>query len=167
MATKGFSGSSFVVGFIPGIFLGLFIAAVVAYYISRRAKNEKDSWSIFGGRTPTRQNISEPIYMPQLGARTDFLGHKRTTSANSMPSKAPPLANLPPTYAPHYRPDTASTFVEGQSPPRGKDRSSPLRQPTPDRGTYASTLADVYLDSSPPASSGRAWRAEEDERNFF
>ena len=108
---KRFSGSSFVAGFIPGIVIGLLLAAAVAFILShRRKKNDRDS--IFGNQKPDRQ-ISDPIYHPQLTARTDFLNHKRSGSAESDPSAGTPVAYAQPmtSYYNPTRPDTGTTAV--------------------------------------------------------
>ncbi|KAK0865090.1 hypothetical protein LTS02_005565 [Friedmanniomyces endolithicus] len=85
-----FSGSSFAIGLITGIFLGAIMAGLVFWLLARRARsresyvNEKqsprDTLTDLAtlSRRPTLhgRSISEPITHPDAGGRTDFL---RTT----------------------------------------------------------------------------------------
>lgn len=86
--SSGFSGKSFAAGFVPGIFLGALIVALIIWLVLRRRRNASSSYVNEKGnvrdtltdlgpleRRPTMhgRNISEPKADPSTGYRTDFL----------------------------------------------------------------------------------------------
>ncbi|KAK5173552.1 uncharacterized protein LTR77_002233 [Saxophila tyrrhenica] len=84
-----FNGKSFAAGFVPGIAIGAFIAALILMLLFRRKRGESDSYIDEKGRgrdtltdlgpleyrRPTMhgRSISEPHADPSAGHRTDFL----------------------------------------------------------------------------------------------
>ena len=99
VANSGFSGRSFAAGFIPGLVIGILATAALMFYLMRRKKLVTRN-SIFNEK-PDR-TISDPIYHPQLAARTDFL-HKRTASE---PAVSATLVSTPPDgFQGYYNPN--------------------------------------------------------------
>lgn len=82
----GVTGKGFAAGFIPGIILGILATAGILWYLRRRnAQRNRESGETFIGRRQPAPKISEPIYQPQMGMRTDFLNHQRSASADNHP----------------------------------------------------------------------------------
>jgi hypothetical protein len=85
-----FSGTSFAAGFIPGLVLGAILLYGVMWAIKQRRKRKSRYSGDFG---PVSYNVSDPIYNPILGARTDFL-RRASVSTNASPGSSLGTATL-------------------------------------------------------------------------
>ncbi|KAF1997972.1 hypothetical protein P154DRAFT_524296 [Amniculicola lignicola CBS 123094] len=68
---SGFDGKSFAAGLFPGIIIGALLALGLQWSIKKRRETQKDRFS--GDFGHVHATISDPIYNPSLGHRTDFI----------------------------------------------------------------------------------------------
>lgn len=146
--SNSFSGTSFAAGFIPGVILGILGTAALIFFLTRR-KKRVDKGSIFNEK-PDR-TISDPIYHPQLTARTDFL-HKRTAS-EPPPQSATLVATPPETYGGYYNPNIkhpAKPSPTATTDSLAASLAPPFDTPTPMPKRLTKGVMDRDSPSTPP-----------------
>ncbi|KAI9879817.1 MAG: hypothetical protein M1830_006999 [Pleopsidium flavum] len=88
---SSFPGVAVIAGFFPGMLAGALLAVLVIICLGRRREKKRQSGS-FGRVSAT---VSDPIYLPQLSSRTDFLRREsrskhRSSRVRSLFSRQPP-----------------------------------------------------------------------------
>ena len=79
---SSFDGRSFVAGFFPGIVIGALSTLALIWVIKKRRESQaKNRYS--GDFGHVARQISDPIYDPQLAARTDFMRRGSRSVASS------------------------------------------------------------------------------------
>ncbi|KAL1793080.1 hypothetical protein ACET3X_008062 [Alternaria dauci] len=82
---QGFDGKSFAAGLLPGIVIGALSTLGLIWILNKRREHQsKERYS--GDFGHVARQISDPIYDPQLAARTDFMrrgSHSAYSSPNS------------------------------------------------------------------------------------
>lgn len=87
---SSFDGRSFAAGFFPGLVIGALSTLALLWVIKKRRESQsKERYS--GDFGHVARQISDPIYDPQLAARTDFM-RRGSRSAASSPNSADRIA---------------------------------------------------------------------------
>jgi hypothetical protein len=87
---SSFDGRSFVAGFFPGLVIGALSTLALLWVIKKRRESQaKNRYS--GDFGHVARQISDPIYDPQLAARTDFM-RRGSRSVASSPNSADRIA---------------------------------------------------------------------------